>query len=298
MHSSPALSVLQRSVLARITSQQVLNSLESALQMARHPRPTYPIPIYHARNPNGPRRPRALQPLNHAGLKMPHIERTTSVGISVPLRPCHRSFFAPQLEFAFEIGSGLLTEVRRLQSLLGERDKAIQDMKEEKDDLEKSVEALRTALRQQEQSAGRNDSALSIPTKLTSALQTNSKKRTGTLKSPSKSFVLSSATPNPLPSASSPTTSVSPKPSPLPAMPVTSTRTSQTASKTLLRTSRPNTRPTSPRPASTLLASRATSRTSKKPSTPSSPRLLAPGAVSPASGLRSPPMALGERAIS
>lgn len=58
------------------------------------------------------------------------------------------------LEFAFEIGSGLLTEVRRLQSLLGERDKAIQDMKEEKDDLEKSVESLRTALRQQEQSAG------------------------------------------------------------------------------------------------------------------------------------------------
>jgi phage shock protein A len=57
-------------------------------------------------------------------------------------------------EFAFEIGSGLLTEVRRLQSLLGERDKAIQDMKEEKDDLEKSIESLRTALRQQEQSAG------------------------------------------------------------------------------------------------------------------------------------------------
>jgi hypothetical protein len=57
-------------------------------------------------------------------------------------------------EFAFEIGSGLLTEVRRLQSLLVERDKAIQDMKEDKDDLEKSVESLRTALRQQEQSAG------------------------------------------------------------------------------------------------------------------------------------------------
>lgn len=56
-------------------------------------------------------------------------------------------------EFAFEIGSGLLTEVRRLQSLLAERDKAIQDMKEERDDLEKTVESLRTALRQQEQSA-------------------------------------------------------------------------------------------------------------------------------------------------
>jgi cell division protein FtsB len=58
------------------------------------------------------------------------------------------------IEFAFEIGSGLLTEVRRLQSLLAERDKAIQDSKEEKDDLEKSVESLRSALRAQEQSAG------------------------------------------------------------------------------------------------------------------------------------------------
>jgi hypothetical protein len=57
-------------------------------------------------------------------------------------------------EFAFEIGSGLLTEVRRLQSLLGERDKAIQDMKEEKDDLDKTIESLRSGLRSQEQSAG------------------------------------------------------------------------------------------------------------------------------------------------
>ena len=48
----------------------------------------------------------------------------------------------------------MLTEVRRLQSLLGERDKAIQDMKEEKDDADKTVEALRTALRQQEQNSG------------------------------------------------------------------------------------------------------------------------------------------------
>jgi hypothetical protein len=45
-------------------------------------------------------------------------------------------------------------EVCQLQSLLAECDKAIQDMKEEKDDLDKSVESLRTALRQQEQSAG------------------------------------------------------------------------------------------------------------------------------------------------
>jgi len=57
-------------------------------------------------------------------------------------------------EFAFEIGSGLLTEVRRLQSLLAERDKAIQDMKEEKDDLEKSMDSLRSALKSQEQTTG------------------------------------------------------------------------------------------------------------------------------------------------
>ncbi|CAL1699777.1 unnamed protein product [Somion occarium] len=60
---------------------------------------------------------------------------------------------ADDVEFAFEIGSGLLTEVRRLQSLLGERDKALQDVKEEKEDLEKTVESLKTALREQEQSA-------------------------------------------------------------------------------------------------------------------------------------------------
>ena len=58
------------------------------------------------------------------------------------------------LEFAFEIGSSLLTEVRRLQSLLAERDKALQDMKEEKDDLDKLVENLTTGLRTQEANAG------------------------------------------------------------------------------------------------------------------------------------------------
>lgn len=57
-------------------------------------------------------------------------------------------------EFAFEIGSGLLTEVRRLQSLLAERDKAIEDMKEEKDDLDKAIESLRAGVMAQEQSAG------------------------------------------------------------------------------------------------------------------------------------------------
>jgi prefoldin subunit 5 len=83
---------------------------------------------------------------------MQPIELMMSVGIDNYLDGCMFAKFLA--EFAFEIGSGLLTEVRRLQSLLAERDKAIQDMKEEKDDLEKSVESLRTALRQQEQSSG------------------------------------------------------------------------------------------------------------------------------------------------
>jgi hypothetical protein len=82
------------------------------------------------------------------------IGRTTSVRADVITSVNVHSLHDGSIEFAFEIGSGLLTEVRRLQSLLGERDKAIQDMKEEKDDLEKSLESLRTTLHQQEQSAG------------------------------------------------------------------------------------------------------------------------------------------------
>jgi len=69
-----------------------------------------------------------------------------------PITFRHSSLLIP--EFAFEIGSGLLTEVRRLQSLLGERDKAIQDMKEEKDDLERIVETLRTTIRQNDKLIG------------------------------------------------------------------------------------------------------------------------------------------------
>lgn len=57
-------------------------------------------------------------------------------------------------EFAMDIGNNLLAEIRRLQSLLTERDKAIQDMKEERDDLEKTIEALKATLKQQERSSG------------------------------------------------------------------------------------------------------------------------------------------------
>ncbi|KAG8954575.1 hypothetical protein FRC03_011414 [Tulasnella sp. 419] len=56
-------------------------------------------------------------------------------------------------EFAFEIGSSLLAEVRRLQSLLGERDKTLQAKQEEIDDLEKQLDSAKLTNRQQEASA-------------------------------------------------------------------------------------------------------------------------------------------------
>ncbi|KAJ3823527.1 hypothetical protein F5880DRAFT_1566576 [Lentinula raphanica] len=83
----------------------------------------------------------------------PERSKASASSTAAQRRAKNAAHRADDVEFAFEIGSGLLSEVRRLQSLLGERDKAIQDMKEEKDDLEASVESLRKALKQQEQSA-------------------------------------------------------------------------------------------------------------------------------------------------
>ncbi|KAG8882348.1 hypothetical protein FRB97_008362 [Tulasnella sp. 331] len=57
------------------------------------------------------------------------------------------------VKFAYDIGTSLLTEVRRLQALLSERDKTIQDMKAEKDDVDKENDNLQTSLHQQEASA-------------------------------------------------------------------------------------------------------------------------------------------------
>ena len=57
-------------------------------------------------------------------------------------------------EFASEIGSSLFTELRGLQALLAERDKTIQDFKEERDDLKRTIEELKTTLRQKEANAG------------------------------------------------------------------------------------------------------------------------------------------------
>lgn len=41
-----------------------------------------------------------------------------------------------------------------MQALLSERDKALQDLKEERDDLERSLETLRAGLRERETAAG------------------------------------------------------------------------------------------------------------------------------------------------
>ncbi|KAF9445800.1 hypothetical protein P691DRAFT_251059 [Macrolepiota fuliginosa MF-IS2] len=59
----------------------------------------------------------------------------------------HRSI---NIEFAMVVGSNLLTEIGRLQTLLTEREKTIQDMKEESTDLWRTLDALKTTLKQQE----------------------------------------------------------------------------------------------------------------------------------------------------
>ncbi|KAK0452337.1 hypothetical protein EV421DRAFT_1967490 [Armillaria borealis] len=97
---------------------------------------------------------RSSIPVSELPRDEPERSRTsTNTSAAQSRRAKNAAHRADDVEFAFEIGSGLLNEVRRLQSLLGERDKAIQDMKEEKDDLDGTLESLRTALKQQEASA-------------------------------------------------------------------------------------------------------------------------------------------------
>ncbi|KAG8708982.1 hypothetical protein FRC09_000925, partial [Ceratobasidium sp. 395] len=100
-----------------------------------------------------------MPPVNEFGMRSGTDEASTSMRSNGPSaaqssrRAKNAAHRANDVEFAFEIGSSLLVEVRRLQALLAERDKAIQDMKEEKDDLEKLVESLRMSLREQESSS-------------------------------------------------------------------------------------------------------------------------------------------------
>lgn len=67
-----------------------------------------------------------------------------------------------EVEFATEIGNQLTREIRRVQALLSERDKALQDLKEERDDLERTLESLRAGLREREAAAGQYRALLSF----------------------------------------------------------------------------------------------------------------------------------------
>jgi flagellar motility protein MotE (MotC chaperone) len=58
------------------------------------------------------------------------------------------------MEFATEIGQNLLVEVRRLQALLNERDRALEKFGEEKDAWEAERDGLVTAIRSAESSVG------------------------------------------------------------------------------------------------------------------------------------------------
>ena len=62
---------------------------------------------------------------------------------------------ALDMEFATEIGQNLLVEVRRLQSLLSERDRVLEKLAEEKDGWRGEREALMAAMRASEGSIGR-----------------------------------------------------------------------------------------------------------------------------------------------
>jgi hypothetical protein len=60
------------------------------------------------------------------------------------------------IEFATEIGQGLLLEVRKMQVLLQEKEEQLRAMDIEKTDLERSAEAMAKQLRQREESEGNN----------------------------------------------------------------------------------------------------------------------------------------------
>jgi hypothetical protein len=61
---------------------------------------------------------------------------------------------ALDMEFATEIGQNLLVEVRRLQALLTERDRALEKAQEEREASEQEKEILLAAVRSAETSVG------------------------------------------------------------------------------------------------------------------------------------------------
>lgn len=226
----------------------------SVLQRTRFPHPSQ-SKISPVMNQNAPKPP----PLPLPSLVVPKMQLTEqTMLVRCSILHHNRLLHFRRPEFAFEIGSGLLTEVRRLQSLLGERDKAIQDMKEEKDDLEKSIESLRTALRSQEQSSGAISITSALPISHPELDQTSSRKRTGISRSPSRSSAPSYPIPKALHRGWNPSTNGSPSCLTQHANPRTSTRTKQNAQRLRLTNSKPNMTPNSLRHGSTPLVCNAT----------------------------------------
>jgi len=58
------------------------------------------------------------------------------------------------IEFAAEIGQGLLVEVRRLQALLQEKEERIKELELDKVELERTIEMLNKQIRGKEESEG------------------------------------------------------------------------------------------------------------------------------------------------
>lgn len=59
------------------------------------------------------------------------------------------------IEFATEIGQGLLMEVRKMQSLLQEKDDQLKALQAAKADLERAAESMAKQLRQREENEGK-----------------------------------------------------------------------------------------------------------------------------------------------
>jgi hypothetical protein len=59
------------------------------------------------------------------------------------------------IEFATEIGQGLLIEVRKMQAILQEKEEQLRALEIQKADLERSAEAMAKQLRQREENEGK-----------------------------------------------------------------------------------------------------------------------------------------------
>lgn len=90
---------------------------------------------------------------------------------------------ALDMEFATEIGQNLLVEVRRLQALLSERDRALSKVQEERDGWEQERDALVNAVRSAESNVGEY---ITVIVHLLLNMQNDTRKKIGTSKSRSK----------------------------------------------------------------------------------------------------------------